>query len=267
MTSTTADRSTIRAPGAHLMALEWRAPFEAMGTLALWPLLSRGPRGDGHAVLVIPGLAAPDSSTAMLRRFLLRRGYDAHRWGQGFNFGPRPGVLEACLARVHALHRQSGRRISLVGWSLGGVYARELAKMAPDAVRCAISLGTPFAGPPHATNAWRVYEFVSGQRVGDHALHAGLHEAPPVPTTSIYSRTDGVVAWRCSIQAPARFTENIEVRASHVGMGAHAAVLHAVADRLGQPEGAWQPFRAEGVWRFAYGRARNEHHAHDGGAR
>jgi len=247
------DLTTIRAPGAHLMALEWRAPFEAMSTLALWPLLTRGPRGDGHSVLVLPGLAAPDSSTGVLRRFLARRGYRPHRWRQGFNFGPRPGVLEACLERVHSLHRSSGRKVSLIGWSLGGVYARELAKMAPDAVRCAISLGTPFAGPPKATNAWRVYELVSGQRAGEHALHAGLHEAPPVPTTSIYSRSDGVVAWRCSIQAPARQAENIEVRASHVGMGAHPAVLHAVADRLAQPEGHWQPFRAAGLWRPAFG--------------
>ena len=183
MSSSPADSATIRAPGAHLMALEWRAPFEAMSTVALWPLLMRGPRGDGHSVLVLPGLAAPDSSTGVLRRFLLQRGYRPHRWQQGFNFGPRPGVLEACLERLQSLHRSSGRKISLIGWSLGGVYARELAKMAPDAVRCAISLGTPFAGPPKATNAWRVYEFVSGQRVGEHALHAGLHEAPPVPTT------------------------------------------------------------------------------------
>jgi dienelactone hydrolase len=253
MSSGPVDPATIRAPGAHLMALEWRAPFEAMSTLALWPLLMRGPRGDGHSVLVLPGLAAPDLSTGVLRRFLSRRGYRPHRWQQGFNFGPRPGVLEACLERVHSLHRSSGRKVSLIGWSLGGVYARELAKMAPDAVRCAISLGTPFAGPPTATNAWRLYEFVSGQRVGEHALHAGLHEAPPVPTTSIYSRTDGVVAWRCSIQAPARHAENIEVRASHVGMGAHPAVLHAVADRLAQSEGDWRPFRAAGLWRPAFG--------------
>ena len=82
------DSATIRAPGAHLMALEWRAPFEAMSTLALWPLLTRGPRGDGHSVLVLPGLAAPDSSTGVLRRFLARRGYRPHRWQQGFNFGP-----------------------------------------------------------------------------------------------------------------------------------------------------------------------------------
>jgi len=94
---------------------------------------------------------------------------------------------------------------------------------------------------------------VSGQRVGDHALHAGLHEAPPVPTTSIYSRTDGVVAWPCSIQAPRPRTENIEVRASHVGMGAHPAVLHAVADRLAQPEDDWAPFAPRGPWRWAYG--------------
>jgi len=253
MTSTSSTAAAIRAPGLHLMALESRAPLEAISTLALWPLLMRGPAGDGHSVMVIPGLAAPDSSTAMLRGFLRRRGYRAHRWGQGFNFGPRDGVIEASLERVHELHRRSGRKISLVGWSLGGVYARELAKMAPEAVRVAISLGTPFTGPARATNAWRVYELVSGQRVGEHALHAGLHEAPPVPTTSIYSRTDGVVAWPCSIQSPRPRTENIEVRASHIGMGAHPAVLHAIADRLAQPDGDWAPFAPGAPWRWAYG--------------
>jgi len=245
----------LKAPGAHLLALEWRAPFEAMSSVALWPLLLKGPRGDGHSVLVFPGLSAPDASTGLLRHFLRRRGYAPQRWEQGFNFGPRAGVLEACLERVHRLHRESGRKVSLLGWSLGGVYARELAKLAPDAVRCAISLGTPFTGHPKATHAWRVFELVSGQKVEHAHAQRTLWKAPPVPTTSIYSRSDGVVAWRCSVQEPAGRTENIEVRASHVGMGANPAVLYAIADRLAQPEGAWQPFQRDGMRRWVYGDA------------
>ena len=248
-------QAPIKAPGAHLMALEWRAPFEAFGSAALWPLLMQGPRGDGHSVLVLPGLAASDSSTATLRRFLKKRGYAPHGWDQGRNLGPRPGVFEASLERVHELHRSSGRKISVIGWSLGGVYARELAKRAPEAVRCAITLGTPFTGHPKASNAWRVYEWVSGRKADDPKGFGPLSEAPSVPTTSIFSRTDGVVAWQCSIQQPAALTENIEVRASHVGMGAHPAVLYAVADRLAQPEGQWQAFHRDGVRRLIYGDA------------
>ena len=245
----------IKAPGAHLVALEWRAPFEAFSSAALWPLLMQGPRGDGHTVLVLPGLAASDSSTGTLRRFLKQRGYAPQGWAQGRNLGPRPGVFEACLERVHELGRSSGRKISVIGWSLGGVYARELAKRAPDAVRCAITLGTPFTGHPKASNAWRLYEWVSRRKVDDPKGFGRLSEAPAVPTTSIYSRTDGVVAWQCSIQQPAAHTENIEVRASHVGMGAHLAVLYAVSDRLAQPEGQWQPFHRDGVRRLIYGDA------------
>ena len=176
-------QAQIKAPGPHLMALEWRAPFEAFSSAALWPWLMQGPRGDGHTVLVLPGLAASDSSTGPLRRFLKKRGYAPHGWAQGRNFGPRPGVFEACLERVHELHRSSGRKISLIGWSLGGVYARELAKRAPDAVRCAITLGTPFTGHPKASNAWRFYEWVSGRKADDPKGFGPLSEAPAVPTT------------------------------------------------------------------------------------
>lgn len=247
--------STLRAPGPHLLALEARAPIEAAASLALWPLLTRGPGGDGHTVLVIPGLAAPDSSTALLRHFLEQRAYVPRGWEQGCNLGPRPGVFEACLQRVHELHRASGRKISVIGWSLGGVYARELAKLAPGAIRSVISLGSPFTGNPKASNAWRLYEFTSGLKAGEHAAHHPLSLAPPVPTTSIFSRSDGVVNWRCSIQAPGPQTENIEVFASHAGLGMNPAVLHAIADRLAQREGEWQPFESVGLGRWAYGSA------------
>jgi hypothetical protein len=244
----------VKPPGRHLLALEWRAPLEATAAFALWPILLNGPRGDGHTVLVFPGLAAPDSSTGLLRTFLRHRGYEPQRWEQGFNLGPRPGVLEASLRRVHELSDRSGRTISLIGWSLGGVYARELAKLAPGRVRCVISLGSPFAGSPKASNAWRLYECISGKRADDAEAHACLKEAPPVPTTSIYSRSDGVVSWKCSVQEIGEGeTENIEVIASHTGMAMNPAVLLAIADRLAQPEGAWSPFKLHGFRRFVYG--------------
>ena len=146
-------------------------------------------------------------------------------------------------------------QVKAPGARLIGVCARELAKRVPDAVRCAITLGTPFTGHPKASNAWRFCEWVSGRKADDPTGFGPLSEAPAVPTTSIFSRSDGVVAWQCSIQQPAAHTENIEVRASHVGMGAHPAVLYAVADRLAQPEGQWQPFHRDGVRRLIYGDA------------
>ncbi len=242
----------LKPPGPHLLALEFRAPWEAAASIALWPLLMRAPRGDGHPVMVLPGLGAPDASTLLLRRFLAGRGYKPHAWGQGVNLGPRRGVLEACVQRIRDIRRKSGRKPSLVGWSLGGIYARELAKQLPDDVRLVISLGSPFTGSPRATNAWPFFELVSGQRSDDPAMHAQIRCAPPVPFTSIYSRTDGIVSWRCSIEADGPQAENIGVRASHVGMGAHPAVLLAIADRLAQPEGQWQPFRHDGARRWLF---------------
>ncbi len=219
-----------------------RAPWELGVALAAFPFLRSAPDGDGHPVLVFPGLAAGDLTTVVMRRFLSDRGYSAYAWEQGLNFGPRPGVLEACVERVMQLHAEHGCRVSLVGWSLGGVYAREIAKMLPDHVRLVISLGSPFTGSPKATNAWRVYQLVSGEKEVDAERFAALKEPPRVPTTSIFSRTDGVVAWQCSVEQETASSENIEVHASHVGMGMNPTALYAIADRLAQPEGDWRRF-------------------------
>lgn len=243
----------LEPPGPLLMMLEARAPWEYAALLAAAPWLSKLPVGDGHPVLVFPGLGASDFSTAPLRSFLHERGYSVHAWKQGFNFGPRHGVLDACRERLAHLAERHRDKLSLIGWSLGGVYARELAKEYPDKVRCVITLGTPFSGHPRATNAWRFYEFVSGQSVAENeALVAQLREAPPVPTTSIYSRTDGVVAWQCSLNAGEAHTENIEVHASHVGMGMNPLALYAIADRLQQDPAHWRRFDVRGARRWFY---------------
>ncbi len=230
------------APGIVRLALEMRAPWELGIALASYPFMRAAPRGDGHPVLVFPGLAAGDITTVVIRRFLADLGYPAYAWEQGLNFGPRPGVLEACIDQIRQLRVEHGRPVSLVGWSLGGVYARELAKMMPDDVRQVITLGSPFTGSHKATNAWRVYQLVSGEKEVDEARFAALKETPCVPTTSIYSRTDGVVAWQCSVEQETATSENIEVHASHVGMGMNPTALFAIADRLSQPEGDWKRF-------------------------
>jgi pimeloyl-ACP methyl ester carboxylesterase len=225
------------------MLAEIRALWEAGATLAVWPLLQLAPRGDGHPVLVLPGLVASDSSTRLLRSYLKGRGHDVHGWGLGRNLGPRAGVEAAMVKKLKALHDKEGRKVSLVGWSLGGVYARLLANRHPELVRDVVTLGSPFAGSPRSTNAWRVYEGVSGQSAEDAPRMRLVTPTPPVPTTSIFSRSDGIVAWRCSVENTGPTSENIEVLGSHVGLGAHPAVLYALADRLSQPEGEWKPFQ------------------------
>jgi len=239
------------APSRLLQLLELRAAWELAAGIAALPWLRLAPRGDGHPVLVLPGLVASDGSTRLLRDFLSGRGYDVHGWGLGRNYGPRAGVEEAMLATVDRLHAQSGRKLSLIGQSLGGAYARLLAAKRPDAVRSVITLGSPVGGHPRASNAWRVYEFTSGRSTHDPQHWQQVTQAPQVPTTSIYSRSDGVVAWQNSIEASEQaHTENIEVVSSHIGMAVHPLVLFAVADRLAQSEGRWQPFERRG-WRAA----------------
>ena len=241
---------TLAPPSRTLMFLEGRAFSELGAFLGALPLLSLAPHGDGHPVLVLPGLVASDVSTRPLRSFLRTRGYAVSGWRQGRNLGLRHGVQDAMVDLVQELSDTHGRKVSLVGWSLGGLYARQLAKMMPERVRTVITLGSPFAAGPKATNAWRVYELASGRRADevDPRFGGGLMDAPPVPTTAIFSRTDGVCAWQGCMEKTTATSESIEVESSHCGMGHHPAAVYAVADRLAQPEGEWSPFDRSG-WR------------------
>jgi len=241
---------TLRPPSRTLMFLEGRALPELGAFLGALPLLGLAPHGDGHPVLVLPGLVASDTSTRPLRSFLKTRGYAVSGWRQGRNLGLRPGVQHAMVDLVHELNDTHGRKISLIGWSLGGLYARQLAKMMPNRVRQVITLGSPFASTPKATNAWRVYEMASGRRADEEDGRFGgtLAGAPPVPTTAIFSRTDGICAWQGCREQSSHMAESIEVESSHCGMGHHPAAVYAVADRLAQKEGQWAPFDRSG-WR------------------
>lgn len=228
------------------MALELRAPWELWSVLPSWPLLMRAPAGDGHPVIVFPGLSAGDGSTLPLRSYLQNLGYDVSGWNQGTNFGPRAGILDTAVRQLQDTAEACGEPVSLIGWSLGGIYARELAKLLPDQVRCVITMGTPFAGTHTSTNAWRLYELTRGRSIHHEIGGFDLPTAPSMPTTSIYSRTDGVVSWKASQQAadPRNpHTENIEVVASHLGLGMNPATWWAVADRLAQSPASWQPFQ------------------------
>jgi len=242
--------------------MEARAPWEWGASLAAWPMLKfmgawpRPRSANPQHVIVYPGLAAGDASTRPLRSFLEDLGYTVHGWYQGMNRGPGRGVLERLQEQLTAVHKDSGQPVSLIGWSLGGMYARELSKLAPKTVRNVITLGTPFAQSPRSTNAWRVYAMLSGELLPDELVLRQLAEPPPVPFTSLYSKTDGVVAWQASIQAPSKHNaaiENVEVFASHLGIGVNAAAWFAIADRLAQPAADWAPFAPPAAARLLYG--------------
>jgi pimeloyl-ACP methyl ester carboxylesterase len=224
-----------------------RAIWELQAFLAAYPLLQRAPRGDGHPVLVLPGLAASDVSTRPLRTYLKAQGYAAHGWKQGPNHGPRSGVEAGIDARLAELALHYNRKVSLIGWSLGGVFAREAARRSPDLVRRVITLGSPFANEPKASNAWRFYEVLSGRQVDDWPDREAMKLPPPVPSTAIYTRSDGIVAWQGCREQESATTENIEVDGSHSGLGYNPAVLYAIADRLALPEGEWRPFDRNGL--------------------
>lgn len=248
----------IRPPSALLALTELPRAIAELGSLPFasgW--LASAPRGDGHPVLVLPGFIASDTSTAILRRYLKKLGYDAHAWELGRNLGPRAIGREGekLVKRLRTIHELTGQKVSLVGWSLGGVMARLVARRTPDAVRQVISLGSPFTGNPRATNVWRTYQLLTGQRMDDAHTVNQLREVaatPAVPTTAIYTRADGIVAWQNCVEAPGVETDNIEVRGSHCGLGVNPAVLYAVADRLAQPADDWKPFVRDGMKAMIY---------------
>jgi dienelactone hydrolase len=244
----------LRPPGVGLLLAEARGIFEFNTSLLLSPLLMRAPRGDGHSVLTLPGFLASDLSMAPMRRYLRELGYDAHAWRMGRNTGGLARVQSGLLERLKEIHAGSGRKVSIVGWSLGGIYARHLALKAPDMVRCVVTLGSPFANDVRATNATRLYEALSGETVGPNSeLQQAIAGDLPVPTTSIYSRSDGIVNWRTCLLKPSDTAENIEVHlASHVGLGVNPAALWAVADRLAQAQGQFAQFDRSGPFAIAY---------------
>lgn len=244
-----------RPPSRFWALAEGRAFFELGAFYMMRPFLTQLPKGDGHAVKVLPGFMATNNSTAPMRRLLNDLGYDAHGWDSGRNVRVDDALLGRLVSQLERLNDDSGGKVSLIGWSLGGVLARELAKLHPDRVRLVISLGSPISDDRNHTNAARLFEFFNGKdpEVMKDGRFEGLDVAPPVPTTSILTKTDGVVHWRGSVQKPSKTpTENIEVYASHLGLGVNPSVMMAIADRLAQKEGEWEPFEPSLAQQWMY---------------
>jgi len=203
----------VSGPSAGLLVTEpVRGLADVAALFAAAPWLARAPRGDGHAVLVWPGLLASDRSTALLRRFLRHLGYDVSGWKLGRNRGPTEEVLSALPRAVASAAHRTGGPVSLVGWSLGGIYAREMARQYPHLVRQVITLGSPSAGDIGANHARRLYETLTGEKVAEQSeLQAAIAGDLPVPVTSIYSRSDGIVNWRTCLLRPSATAENAKV--------------------------------------------------------
>jgi pimeloyl-ACP methyl ester carboxylesterase len=242
------DPANAAAPGHLLRALEWRTSVEYLSARLAMRRIARWPPGDGHPVLVLPGFLAGPLSTDLLRKVLRQLGYRVYDWGLGYNLGYRASMKESLPARLHHIReRTDGKRVSIIGWSAGGIYARELARALPDEVRSVITLGSPFRGNHEANTAWRVWRVINrGADVTESVSNEALaRRAQPlrVPTTCIYSKSDGIVAWQCCTSLPAPQTENVEVRSSHLGYGHNVQTLSVIADRLAQPENSWRPFQ------------------------
>jgi pimeloyl-ACP methyl ester carboxylesterase len=221
--------------------------------LAARPLMPL-PHGDGHPVLVLPGLLADDVSTRALRSTLRRLDYRVHGWGLGRNIGPTAACVNGLRDKLDYLNARYHRPVTLIGWSLGGIFARDLARRSPDAVRQVITLGSPFRITRHSqSRATKVFDRYSHLHV-EHRTFPLESDPLTVPATSIYSHFDGIVHWQTCLDTPGERCENIAVMASHLGLGHHPASIWAIADRLAQPEGTWQPFKAPRFLRPAFPR-------------
>ena len=238
--------STISAPPLSHLAME---PFRGViahvvGGLRAASLAADVPHGNGAPALVIPGLGTSALSTTTLRRFLRHAGYRTYDWGLGRNMGPRGGLdtwlarLEPRLVAISRKHR--GARVHLVGWSLGGIYARELAKRRPDLVRQVVTLGSPLSGDPEATNGKLLYRLLAGGSAAtDETLLQRVRVAPDVPCASLYSRIDGVVSWESSRLDDTDLQRAYEIPGvSHLGLVSDPRALSALARVLAGHEPA-----------------------------
>jgi pimeloyl-ACP methyl ester carboxylesterase len=236
----------IPAPSKFWLVAEPRAIVESFSLAFNKKTLKNAPKGNGAPVMVLPGLGTSDLSTAPLRQFLKQLGYTPYGWGMGINKGYKASYEETLLRKLRHLYLKHDQKVKLVGWSMGGIYARELAKMNPHVTSQVITMGSPFSGgKTQNTNVNALYRLLNGQKIrATHDSRANfLHEAPPVPSTAIYSKTDGIVCWQYCIEyGDFEHLESIEVKGSHVGLGFNSMVWTIVADRLAQDPNNWKSF-------------------------
>ncbi len=253
----------VGSPSVAHSAFELRGLLEMALLPWTWPILMAAPAGDGHPVLLLPGFMGGESTLIGLELYLRGRGYAVETWGLGRNVGFHAKHATALEQKIRHLHHTTGRTVSLVGWSLGGVFALYGAHQAPECVRSVITLGSPLsvdkegsASPPLVKAMYRLIAHPMGPAAHTMQPRARkLRERTPLPMplSCLYSLSDGVVPpQEATVDGDPARHENIRVPGSHVGLGFNAVVLWIVADRLAQPDGQWRRFAPTGAAAMAY---------------
>ena len=225
---------SIKKPSLFMLALENRAFLELGAGLINTPFLKQKTIGGGRAVLVIPGFGAGDISTLLLRRYLNKQGFKAVGWGMGINQGTSSKVKGGLYHKVKQLRQDTGQKVSVIGWSLGGIFARELGRKLEEDVHSVLTMGTPFTGNPYGNYLFQLSLILSGKQFGKKEADAfdRRAEPPPVKTIAVHSRYDGVVSWQCSLEKESDHTRNIEVFSSHFGFPFNPAVFSVISEAL-----------------------------------
>ncbi len=225
-----------------MMDFGWYFPYR------LWTKNESG--GDGHPVLILPGFMASDFSTIPLRSFIHKLGYKVYGWGEGRNFA-HVEYIELLLEKLDRIYQKHNEKVTLIGWSLGGIYARQLAKHDPSIIRQIIVMGSPFQGVRMANNASWMYDILKKSKLVskkiDEKLLDDIPLPAPVPTTAIYTKEDGVVPWELCLEEEDEWHQNIQVRGSHLGLGVNPLVLQIVADRLKYQKEDWEYFETSNL--------------------
>ena len=219
-------------PGGLIRTAEITAPWQFARLALKTPSLRHSPKGDGEPVIDIPGWRAPEASGAPLRSFLRRIGYDAMPWGLGTNRGDPETDAERLSQTVLATAESAGRPVALVGWSLGGVVAREVARNSPETVSRVITYGTPVIGGPTHTIGASSFGAEEAERITRLIEEVELEKPISVPVTTIYTKRDGIVDWRACIDRHTPDVEHIEVASTHLGLGIDPDVWRIIAERL-----------------------------------
>jgi pimeloyl-ACP methyl ester carboxylesterase len=223
----------MKPPPLHLYMGEARIASDWLrGRWLERDLAARYP-GDGRDVMVLPGLFTTDNRTAMLRRVLAKAGYTVHGWGLGRNMPVKADLLERLDKRIELIAPKG--TMTLVGWSLGGLIAREYAKHAPGRIAEVITLGSPFSGDPRANRAWKAYELMADHPVDAPPIAAVFAQKPPVPTTAIWSARDGIIPPEAARGQPDERDHAVEVNCGHFGLGCAPDALEAVLRVLAGP--------------------------------